>query len=338
MSIVQSLGMKCELRRTLLHAPILIWCGMDASLLQACNEFAAIALGVALAYLLLIGLALKLAHVFRRFARKHRPGTRPGEDVHQALKLTGRLWDHCRTAALLFLVSFLLLLNFGRYGWWVPLSLASNILIACVLAAPLIFALLKFIQLCRYRNRLGRLLEKHNAVAEQLVGAQVRGNRVFHSVRLGDAVLDHVIVGRNGVYTVQLFLPPSGAEIVTLAQGSLLYQPGASRTALHQYSKAVRLLREALAAEINSSITVLPVIVVPDCMIEHSDQRSPMLVSLRTCMSLVGWHDKSAYLMDEDIAVISAWLTSQSLTPRVNRMREAVAVLDRQVGWPNLVG
>jgi hypothetical protein len=311
---------------------------MDTSPLQTFNEFAAIALTVALAYLLLIALVVQLGHMVRRFARPLRPSARPGEDVHQALKLTGRLWEHCRTATLLFLVSFVLLVNFGRYGWWMPLPLYSNILISCVLIAPLILAALKIVQLLRYRNRLGFLLDKHNAVAGQLVEAQVRGNRVFHAVKLGDAVLDHVIVGRNGVYTVQLFLPPQGTEIVSLSQGSLLYQPGAYRAALHQYNKAVRLLRDALAAEMSSVLTVLPVVVIPDCKIEHSDQRAPMLVNLRTCMSFVGWNEKSAYLMDEDIAAISAWLVSQSHVKQTHRLSEAVTGLDRQIAWPKLIG
>jgi len=311
---------------------------MDISSLQALNEFAAIALMVALAYLLLIALVVKLEHMLRRFVRPRRPSARPGEDVHQALKLTGRWWDHCRTATLLFLVSFILLVNFGRYGWWVPLPLYTNILISCVLTVPLIFAALKFIQLLRYRSRLGCLLDKHNAVARQLVEAQVRGNRVFHAIKLGDAVLDHVIVGPNGVYTVQLFLSPQGTETVSLSQGGLLYQPGTCRTALHQYNKAVRSLRDALVAETGSALTVLPVVVIPDCKIEHSDQRTPMLVSLRTCMSFVGWNDKSAYLMDEDIATIAAWLACQSYAERSHRISEAVAVPDRQVAWPKLIG
>jgi len=311
---------------------------MDVSLLQAHNEFSAIALAVALIYLSLIWLIAELGNVLRRFTRPRRPGARPGEDVHQALKLTGRLWDHYRTAALLFAVAFVLLTNFGRYGWWAPLSLPANIFITCLLAAPLILAMLKFFQLLRYRTRLGRVLDYHNAVAEQLVEAQLRGNRVFHSVRLGDVVLDSVVVGRNGVYTVQLFIPPPGAESVTLAGGSLLYQPAGQRTALHQYHKAVRLLREALAAEISGALTVLPVVVIPDCKINPADQHGPMLVSLHTCMAFIGWNDKSAYLMDEDIAAISAWLAGQALVKPPRRMREAIYSLDRQVAWPRLMG
>ena len=311
---------------------------MDIHLLQACNEFAAIAFMVAIMYLLFIGLLLRLGHMAQRFAKRRRPGVRPGENVHQALKLTGRLWDHCRTASLLFLVSFILLLNFGRHGWWVPLPPAANIVIAASLLIALTLVLLKFVQLLRYRLRLGRLLEKHNAVAECLIEAQLRGNRVFHSIKLGDMTLDNVVVGRNGVYTIQLFIPPLGAESVHLAQGRLLFQPDASRIVLHQYSKAVRLLRDALAAEISSPVTVLPVIVVPDCKVGQPDQRTPMLVNLHTCMSFVGWSDKSAYLMDEDIAAVSAWLVSQSLVEKPRRISEAVHSLDRQVSWPSLTG
>jgi hypothetical protein len=311
---------------------------MNIRLLQACNEFATIAFLVASTYLLLIGLVLLVGNMAQRFAKQSRPGARPGENIHQVLKLTGRLWDHCRTASLLFLVAFILLLNFGRHGWWVPLPLAANIVIAVALALPLILMLLKFVQLLRYRFRLGRLLERHNAVAECLVEAQLRGNRVFHSIQLGGMTLDNVVVGRNGVYVLQLFLPPPSAESVHLAQGSLLFQPDASRSPLHEYSKAVRLLRDSLAAEISSPVTVLPVIVIPDCKIGQPDKSTPMLVNLHTCMSFVGWCDKSAYLMDEDIAAISAWLVSQSRVKKPHRIREATHLLGPQVSWPSLMG
>ena len=311
---------------------------MNVSLLQVHNEFATIALVVSFSYLSLIWLLSECGYFLRRFGKQHRPCARPGEDVHQALKLTGRLWDHYRTAALLFLVSFALLANFGRSGWWVSLSLPANIFISCAIAGVVIFFGFKCVQLLRYRTRLGRLLDQHNAVAGQLVEAQLRGNRVFHSVRLGERVLDNVVVGCNGVYTVQVFLPPPGAESVGLATGSLRYQPGGRDVPLQPYTDAVRALRHALAAEISSTLVVLPVVVIPDCRIEPTDRQAPMLVSPQTCMSFVGWQQKSAYLMDEDMTAISAWLAGKSQVNPPGRIRDAIYSLDRQVAWPGLIG
>ena len=89
---------------------------MEVSALQAYNEFAFIALGVAAGYLGAVWIITLAARTVVRLRGVKPASSRPGELVHQALRVSGRLWEHYRTAALLFGVSFLLLVNFGRQG------------------------------------------------------------------------------------------------------------------------------------------------------------------------------------------------------------------------------
>ena len=165
---------------------------MDISRLQSFNEYALIAVAVAAAYLGTIWFVTLLARMAERFRGVRASTCRPGELVHQALKVSGRLWDHYRTAALLFGVSFVLLANFGRYGLTVPKSAFLNILIVVCLIPPLLFAVLKFAQLWRYRLRLAKLLDLHTQMARRLVEAQLRGNRVYPSVRINNGMLDNI--------------------------------------------------------------------------------------------------------------------------------------------------
>jgi hypothetical protein len=95
---------------------------MNTTLIQGCKEFATISLCIAAASLGPICLTKLLADVAMRFREKHPAICRSGEIIHQGLKVTGRLWDHFRTAGLLFSVSCLLFVNFGRYGWRVAES------------------------------------------------------------------------------------------------------------------------------------------------------------------------------------------------------------------------
>jgi len=44
-------------------------------------------------------------------------------------------------------------------------------------------------------------------------------------------------------------------------------------------------LAQALRDGIDSKVIVLPVIVIPDCLIEPSDEHLPMVVSLESCNS-----------------------------------------------------
>ena len=87
---------------------------MDLSRLQLLNDYLFIGIAVALTYLVAVLVITRLIQVIKQYRGRRRGDGRPGEMVHQALKVTGRLWDRYRTATLLFAISLLLLLNFGR--------------------------------------------------------------------------------------------------------------------------------------------------------------------------------------------------------------------------------
>jgi len=311
---------------------------MNSLYLSAYAVFTSIALSVAVAYLLVCWLVVMANGLLRRF-RPARPGScRPGEVIHQALKITGRRSDQFRTAALVFGVAMLMLTAFGRLGWWPDWPLWAFVLIAVAAAALQGFGIVKIVQLTRYRIRLSRLLEKHVAMARRLAEAQLRGNRVYHSVPIGDAIVDNVVVGPNGVYSVHLFPPPDKAcETVSLSNSDLLFQPGDIRYDLRQYRKNIGALAGALSEGIGSKVVVLPVIAVSDCLIESSAETLPMVVSLESCTSFVGWKDPRAFLMNEELDAINRWLAKQSLETESESMREVAGYLDRQVARPALV-
>ena len=311
---------------------------MDISRLQVLNEFAFIAIVVAAAYLGTIWFVSLLVRLTERFRAARHTTCRPGELIHQALKVSGRIWDHWRTAALLFGVSFLLLFNFGRQGWIEQQSLVINVLVGIILLLPLAFAALKFVQLARYRIRLAKLLVLHTQMAQRLIEAQLRGNRVYPSVRINDGMLDNVVVGANGVYAVQLFASPPGAESVSYERGGLVFQPGGQRIILKQYSNRIRGLASVLSGELGRQVTVLPVIAVPDCRIASKADDGPELVSLQACAAFVSWQNHDFFLHDEDVAKISGWLGKQHLQDPPRTLNAAVESLDRQIDWPALVG
>jgi hypothetical protein len=310
---------------------------MEVSLFQSYNEFALIALAVAAAYLGAIWLIMVAVRLIVRFRGSRPTSCRPGEMVHQALKVSGRLWDHYRTAALLFGVSFLLLVNFGRYGWLGQKPIFVNILILVCLLVPLGYGALKMLQLARYRLRLTRLLDMHTQMAQRLVEVQLRGNRVYPSVRVHDGVIDNVVVGNNGVYAVQLFAPPPGAEAVKFERGALIFQPCGTRIDLHSYNKAIRGLASVLTEQIGSQIPVLPVITLPDCRIVPSEDTGPLLVSLQACASFVSWQKESFFLHDDDIAKLSGWLGKRALEDPPRTLGAVISSLERQINWPGLV-
>lgn len=311
---------------------------MDSLYLPAYAVFSSIALATAVVYLLLCW-AVVLANTLMRRFRPMRPAScRPGEVIHQALKITGRRSDQFRTAALVFGVAMLMLTAFGRLGWWPDASLWLYGLLAVAATAAQGFGVAKIVQLTRYRLRLTQLLEKHVAMAQRLAEAQLRGNRVYHSVPVGDAIIDNVVVGPNGVYSVHLFPPPAKTcETVSLFNSDLMFQPGEIRYDLRQYRKNIGALAGALSEGIGSKVIVLPVIVIPDCLIDTTAETLPMVVSLESCTSFVGWKDPRAFLMTEELDAINRWLAKQALETQSDSMREVAGYLDRQVVRPALV-
>jgi hypothetical protein len=312
--------------------------GMDYSFLPAYAVFSSIALAVALAYLSLCSLAMLTSRVVQHFRPARPASCRPGEIIHQALRITGRRAEQFRTATLVFAVAMLMLTAFGRLGWWPEAQLWIFVAIAVVATGLQLFGMAKLVQLARYRLRLSGLLDKHVSMARRLAEAQLRGNRVYHSVRVGDAIIDNVIVGPNGVYAIGMFpAPVANCESVSLVSGELVFEPGGIRVSLQQYRRAVRTLSKSLGGGIGSKVIALPVIVVPDCVIASSHETLPMLVSLESCMSFIGWKETRAFLMDDEVDSINRWLDRHALEAPHGSMRAVTGYLDRRVARPALV-
>ncbi len=310
---------------------------MELSLSQIYNEFAVISLAVAAAYLGAIWLIMLSGRLIVRFRPSPPASCRPGEMVHQALKVSGRLWDHYRTAALLFGVSFLLLVNFGRDGLVGPQPTWLNAVVLAGVLAALGFGALKTIQLSRYRSRLNGLLDMHMQMAQRMVEAQLRGNRVFPSVRINDEVIDNVVVGENGVYLVQLIPAPAGVETARFERGSIIFDPCGTRVSLQQFNNTMLRLGKILGEQIGSEVKVMPVAVVPECRIVTGAEDGPMLVSLQACAAFVGWRQEAYFLHEDDIIKLSGWLGKQALEDPPRTLSEVRTSLQRQIGWPALV-
>jgi len=311
---------------------------MDYPFLPAYAVFSSIALAVAVSYLLLCSFAMLVSRLVQHFRPLRPASCRPGEIIHQALRITGRRAEQFRTAALVFAVAMLMLTAFGRLGWWPDAQLWVFVSIAIAATGLQLFGVAKLVQLARYRLRLSGLLDKHVSMARRLAEAQLRGNRVYHSVRAGESIIDNVVVGPNGVYAIGMFPPPvANCESVSLISGELVFEPGGVRVSLQPYRHAVRSLAKSLGEGIGSKVLALPVVVIPDCIITPSQETLPMVVSLESCMSFVGWKETRAFLMDEEVDAINRWLDRHALEAPHGSMRSVKGYLDRRVTRPKLV-
>ena len=76
------------------------------------------------------------------------------------------------------------------------------------------------------RHNLKLLRDDHVIIADRLNEARSRGNRIFHSIPMREGVVDHVIVGKKGIFAIQTVRPPSRKfTSVRLEYDMLIFTP-----------------------------------------------------------------------------------------------------------------
>lgn len=281
---------------------------MNAGLLSAYVSYAVIAAAVALLYLAATRLLRAAGDYLYRRRRVLR--RQPGEAVRRELRANGKRLATHLNACLLAAVVFGLLVVLGRRGWWPDWSLRIWVTLAVLLLVPQAYALVKLVLLLVRRWRLLRLLGLHDAVAERLGEAQLRGNRVHYAVPSDAGYIDAVVVGGNGLYALLLVPTPRGSEAVSLAGGQLRFEPGGQLQAVEPFRQAIRALARNVEAGTGRAVVVQTVLVVPDCRIDAVDDPTLLLVNLPACVSFVGWRNPAAFLMDEEVRAVDAWLAT----------------------------
>jgi hypothetical protein len=303
------------------------------------SAFAAIGLATAIAYLLASTVCAGVALVARsRGAAKsglHHP---PAAFVVLEIESIERRLRRLGTAVLLFGTCFGILAIFARPDGWPHQPTWGWVTVAVLVGVVGAFAAAKGVQLVRYRSRLRLLLDADRAVAQRLDEVQLRGHRVFHAVPIGDSVIDHVVVGPLGVFAVQVILPSrNGAVTVSLARGFLAFGPAHGAFGLRPVIAACAGLAKELGRTVGHPVRIVPTLVVPGCRVEASDEERFLLTNEQNCVTLVGWKDPGAYLMDDEIARISEWLSNRCRPRQRFTWRFGKGALHASVARPRLL-
>ena len=308
---------------------------MNFYYLPAFAVYAGIATSTALAYLGLSTVASWLVALMRRKEqRARRP--QPGAAVRSILaEADYRLRRHS-TALLLFVVCALLLSIFGERGWWVDLPLRLWAVLAAALVILQGYALVRLVQLLRYRTRLRDLLDHHEEMHARLADAQARGYRLHHAVPAGDLCIDTVVTGENGIFALSLVRPPPGAETAELKDGRLTFGPEKKVTNIVPALAAARVLGKELQAATGQTLTVHTVLVAPGCRTQSAEDQTCLLINLDTCVSFIGWRNSAGFLMDDDRRPIDKWLDERSRRPDRAARRAVRATLGEAIPPPVL--
>jgi hypothetical protein len=213
---------------------------------------------------------------------------------------------------LLLVVAFALLskplaLPFDLPAWaWLAMS-------AVVLLAGL-FLPFQVIRLKRARSRVGFRRIANIAVGHALQRIASRGYNIYHDVRVGNHVIDNVVIGAKGAYAVNVFVLGNTRKktgTVRLNDSNLVFGNAKTSAPVGVSVNRVSGLSKELSKIIGHPIRVRSVIALPGWNVAATDTENHLLVNEKTVVMLTGWTDPDTYLMDDDVEQIHGYLAAR---------------------------
>jgi hypothetical protein len=179
-----------------------------------------------------------------------------------------------------------------------------------VLTFGAVLALIKLVQTFVERRQVRLLRDANIAVGHQLQRIATGFGRVYHDVETSAGIIDHVIVGQNGAYAVNVFARrPAKNGHVEFDNNSLLYQPSGKTHTIVATAKRTAALERDFRRLLNHRVRVRSVIAVPGWEIHEQSSEDHLLVNDRSLPMLRGWKDQADYLMNEDVDALHQMLT-----------------------------
>jgi len=209
---------------------------------------------------------------------------------------------------MLFIAAYVLQaeqLFLGYPSWQLNLQLGFLLLVLGFAA----FSLLKTVLL---RHQMKFVRDANVAIGHQLQQVSAAGTRVFHDIGTNAGTVDHVVVGQNGLYAINVVARRSSKlGHARLRDNGIEYSNSKAVQPIEDISAKTSRLQEDFQDLLGHSVRVRSVIAVPGWDVEEQFSDEHLLVNERTIAMLSGWNDNTDYLMNEDVAVLQAELMSR---------------------------
>ncbi len=195
---------------------------------------------------------------------------------------------------------------FVGYPLWQLYLLLGTLLVSALLAS---FRLSQTV-LNRHRVKLRR--DANIAVGHQLQRLAMGVGRTYHDVETSSGIIDHIIVGKNGVYAVSVFAMPSAKNgNVNLHNNELQFDPTDKTQSTVATNANIASLEREFRRLLDHRVRVRSVIAIPGWEIGEQGSEEHLLVNERNLPMLSGWKDQADYLMDEDVDALHKLLTTR---------------------------
>jgi len=195
---------------------------------------------------------------------------------------------------------------FAGYPSWQLYLQLGFLLLVCGFAA---FCLGKTIIA---RRQVKFLRDANIVIGHQLQSMSVQGTRVFHDVATSAGIVDHVVIGQKGIYSINVIARRSRKRAhARLRDNSIEYSNRSKELSIVKMAAKATRLQKEFCELLGHKIRVRSVIAVPGWDIGEQSSDEHLLVNERTLAMLSGWKDNSDYMMNEDVDALQGELTSR---------------------------
>jgi hypothetical protein len=171
-----------------------------------------------------------------------------------------------------------MMVTMAGFEWWRYLTdvKPSPYLFSVVAVLTVIFAVYKILKTRKQAKLLVLGRDGERAVAEHLEWLRAHDFVVMHDIPNGDANVDHVLIGPQGVYTIETKTrskPQRGPCRITVEDGVIRANGQAFDRDPIVQAKAQAGWLKAFLAESQFQVSVQPVVVVPGWFVEPFDMK-----------------------------------------------------------------
>lgn len=156
------------------------------------------------------------------------------------------------------------------------------------------------------------LRDANIAVGHQLRQLANGFTQVFHDAETSAGIVDHVLIGQNGLYAVNVIArraPASGD--VRLIGNELQFSDSEDDVSIVDIAAKTRRLEKEFSELLGHKVRVRSVIAAPGWEIVEQTNEDHLLVNERNIGMLRGWKDNSDHMMNEDADRLKKEMTSR---------------------------
>lgn len=213
-------------------------------------------------------------------------------------------------SALVFIVMYVAATLLDGSGLFVGYPDWQLYILLAALVAAAVFVLYRLVRTILEWRRVCFIRDANIAVGHQLQRIAAGQGLAYHDVRTPAGIIDHVLIGRAGVYAVNVIARRHLKKGAAMLKGNqVVFSQGSDPEPVVDIAARCQQLRKQFRKETGSNIRVRSVIAVPGWEIARQIGEEHLLVNERTLPMITGWRNRSDHLLNEDADSLQDYLT-----------------------------